>query len=108
MANRSPASGDKMGRVRSSSPPISAAAPRAGGRARAVRRGIVRSSGAAKWETAVSEEPRGAVRVEIDGRSVVSDFGDPAAEYEALRTTAGVVELPWIERLRVSGSDRVG
>lgn len=54
------------------------------------------------------ERARGAVRAEIDGRTVAVHFGDAASEYDALRTSAGVVELPWIERLRVAGGDRVG
>lgn len=39
--------------------------------------------------------------------TVVSHFGDAAGEYAAMRDAAAVVELPWIERLRVTGSDRV-
>lgn len=56
----------------------------------------------------MADDVRGSVRVDVDGRTVSAHFGDPAAEYEALRTAAGVVELPWIERLRVTGGDRVG
>jgi folate-binding protein YgfZ len=49
---------------------------------------------------------RGAVLVERDGRTTASRFGDSGAEYDALRERAGIVDLPWMDRLRVTGSDR--
>ncbi len=51
---------------------------------------------------------RGADVADVDGRVVARHFGDAAAEYRALREAAGLVDLPWIERLRVTGGDRVG
>lgn len=56
----------------------------------------------------MSEHATGPAHAEIEGHTVALHFGDPAAEYDALRITAGVVELPWIERLRATGGDRVG
>jgi folate-binding protein YgfZ len=35
-------------------------------------------------------------------------FGDAQGEYEAMRGAAAVVEIPWIERLRATGGDRIG
>lgn len=73
------------------------------------RRGIVHPSGDATMRsTAMTERARGAESVEVDGRTVAAHFGDAAAEYEALRSAAGIVELPWSERLRVTGGDRIG
>jgi folate-binding protein YgfZ len=52
-------------------------------------------------------ERRGAVRADVDGTPTVASFGDPAAEYTALRERAGVVDWAWWGLLRVTGSDRV-
>ena len=49
----------------------------------------------------------GADLATVEGRTVAMHFGDAAGEYRALRESAGVVDLPWLERLRVTGSDRV-
>ncbi|MCC6849555.1 MAG: aminomethyltransferase family protein [Deltaproteobacteria bacterium] len=50
----------------------------------------------------------GAVFVTEAEREVAAHFGDAAGEYEAMCGGAAVVELPWIERLRATGEDRVG
>ncbi len=50
---------------------------------------------------------RGAVDVALDGVSAPARFGDPAREYEAIADAAGIVFQPWVERLLVTGSDRV-
>lgn len=44
---------------------------------------------------------------EVVGRPAALRFGEPADEYQALEKGAGVVALPWLGRLDVSGSDRV-
>ena len=49
----------------------------------------------------------GARFAEVDGRSVPADFGDAAAEYRALHAGAGVVDAAWLDRVVVTGSDRV-
>jgi len=43
----------------------------------------------------------------VDGHAVALHFGDAAAEYRALREGAAVVDMPWLDRLEVIGSDRV-
>ena len=50
---------------------------------------------------------RGAQLAEVDGRTVAVSFGDAAGEYQALRERAALVDLPWLDRLTVTGSDRV-
>ncbi|MEO6028441.1 MAG: glycine cleavage T C-terminal barrel domain-containing protein [Candidatus Binatia bacterium] len=52
------------------------------------------------WQT------RGATLVEVEGVSTAARFGDPAAEYTALRTRAGVVDWAWCSRLHMTGTDR--
>ncbi|MCC6763718.1 MAG: aminomethyl transferase family protein [Deltaproteobacteria bacterium] len=51
---------------------------------------------------------RGAALVAEAERPVAAHFGDAVAEYAAMRDAAAVVELPWIERLRATGADRIG
>jgi folate-binding protein YgfZ len=53
----------------------------------------------------VSAEPA-ATPGEVDGVPVTLRFADAEAEYRALRAAAGVVEQPWMDRLRVTGADR--
>lgn len=48
----------------------------------------------------------GARLVEAAGRRMPADFGDLHAEYEALRTGAGLLDLSAHGRLRIVGSDR--
>jgi folate-binding protein YgfZ len=43
---------------------------------------------------------------EADGFPVALRFGEPEGEYHALADAAGVVDQPWIDRLRVTGTDR--
>jgi folate-binding protein YgfZ len=50
---------------------------------------------------------RGAAFIEIDGRTVPASFGDPAAEYRALREGAGLADVAGDDRLRVTGTDRI-
>ncbi len=50
---------------------------------------------------------RGATFLEIDGFTVAGDFGDAEAEYRALRVDAALVDLPFRQRLRATGVDRV-
>jgi folate-binding protein YgfZ len=51
-------------------------------------------------------EQQGAVRGAIAATPTAARFGDPATEYAALRAGAGVVDLAWWGRLRVTGGDR--
>ena len=44
--------------------------------------------------------------VAIDGWTVAASFGDPAAEYAALRDAAALVDLAFHIRMRVTGADR--
>src|SRR2546423_572274 len=44
---------------------------------------------------------------ELNGSEIVLDYGDFAAEYEALRKAAGVLDLSFRGRLCLGGSDRV-
>lgn len=44
---------------------------------------------------------------ELNGAPVVTDYGDPQAEYIALRETAGVMDLSFRGRLCLVGADRV-
>jgi folate-binding protein YgfZ len=57
---------------------------------------------------AAAMRARGGVFIGEGGSVTAAHFGDAAEEYAAMRGTAAVVELPWIERLRATGSDRVG
>jgi len=50
---------------------------------------------------------RGATFLEIDGWTVAGDFGDAAGEYRALRNDAAIVDLPFRQRVRATGADRV-
>lgn len=43
---------------------------------------------------------------EVEGSEVVDSYGDAAAEHDALRTTAGVIDLSFRNRLCVTGTDR--
>lgn len=43
----------------------------------------------------------------LGGEEIVSDYGDPAAEYRALRSAVGVFDLGFRGRLCLTGSDRV-
>jgi folate-binding protein YgfZ len=44
---------------------------------------------------------------DVNGMEVVSDYGDVAAEYSALRSAAGVLDLGFRSRLALTGADRV-
>jgi len=44
---------------------------------------------------------------EVNGAQAVEDYGDVAAEYEALRGAAGVLDLSFRSRLVLTGNDRV-
>src|SRR5258708_28256195 len=48
----------------------------------------------------------GARFTEVNGTEVIEHFGDPMAEYAALRESAGVLDLSSRGRLCVSGADR--
>jgi folate-binding protein YgfZ len=50
---------------------------------------------------------RNAACAELHGTETAAHFGDAAAEYRALREHAGLVDLPWVGRLHVTGGDRV-
>ncbi len=43
----------------------------------------------------------------LDGCEIVADYGDVAAEYRALRDSAGVIDLSFRGRLCLTGADRV-
>ena len=45
--------------------------------------------------------------IEVSGMEVVADYGDPAAEYAAMRGSAGVLDLSFRGRLCLTGADRV-
>src|SRR5579863_10199230 len=49
----------------------------------------------------------GARFTEVNGCEVVDDYGDPTAEYAALRETAGVFDLSFRGRICLTGADRV-
>jgi len=49
---------------------------------------------------------RNARFTEVNGMEVVTDYGDAGAEYDALRTTAGVLDLSFRGRLCLTGADR--
>src|SRR5258706_4943417 len=42
----------------------------------------------------------------VNGMGVVDHYGDPAAEYAALRQSAGVIDLSFRSRLCLTGADR--
>jgi folate-binding protein YgfZ len=44
---------------------------------------------------------------ELNGAEIVADYGDPLAEHDALRETAGVMDLSFRSRICVVGNDRV-
>src|SRR6187455_972242 len=44
---------------------------------------------------------------ELGGAEIVADYGDPLAEYTALRETAGVLDFSFQSRLCLVGADRV-
>ncbi|MCB1058419.1 MAG: aminomethyltransferase family protein [Acidobacteria bacterium] len=48
----------------------------------------------------------GARHTEVHGRIVPADFGDPAAEYRALRDGAALLDRSWVEHLVLTGEDR--
>lgn len=50
----------------------------------------------------------GAELVEVDDRVVARRFAAGAGEDRALRAGGGIVDLPWLGRVRVTGGDRVG
>ncbi|HAM70069.1 MAG TPA: hypothetical protein DCM86_00305 [Verrucomicrobiales bacterium] len=43
---------------------------------------------------------------ELHGMEAVSSYGDPAAEYQALRSTAGAIDLSFRSRICLLGADR--
>src|SRR5207237_9115415 len=49
----------------------------------------------------------GARMGEYRGAETALSFGDAASEYAALRQRAGIFDLGWRSKLRVSGPDRV-
>src|ERR1017187_5319863 len=50
----------------------------------------------------------GARFLDLNGSEGVRDYGDAAAEYRALRESAGILDLSFRGRLCVLGADRVG
>src|SRR5262249_41322114 len=48
----------------------------------------------------------GAHFIEVNGMEVVEHFGDPLAEYSALRNSGGVLDLSFRGRLCLLGTDR--
>jgi len=52
------------------------------------------------------EMARGAHFVEYHGSEIVEDYGAPLKEYEAIRGNAGVLDVSYLGKLRVSGRDR--
>ena len=48
----------------------------------------------------------GARFLDLNGMEGVRDYGDAAAEYKALRETAGILDLSFRGRLCVLGADR--
>jgi folate-binding protein YgfZ len=49
----------------------------------------------------------GARFAELNGMELVADYGDPHAEYTALRAAAGVIDLSFRGRICLTGGDRV-
>ncbi len=49
---------------------------------------------------------RGACFEQLFSRRVAASFGDPATEYEAVRSSAGLFDISYVGRLRVGGRDR--
>ena len=58
-------------------------------------------------ESVLCAAARAASTVEVDGWTVAAAYGEPAAEYRALRDEAALVDLAFHARVRVTGSDRV-
>ena len=57
-------------------------------------------------ETAISHDNLGAVAGDFHGRPAVLHYGDAAAEYQAVRTAAGLCDLSQRGKLRMTGADR--
>ncbi len=57
-------------------------------------------------ETAISHDDLGAVSGDFHGRPAVLHYGDAAAEYQAVRTAAGLCDLSQRGKLRMTGADR--
>ncbi len=57
-------------------------------------------------ETAISHDDLGAVAGDFHGRPAVLHYGDAAAEYQAVRTAAGLCDLSQRGKLRMTGADR--
>ncbi|MXY97770.1 MAG: aminomethyl transferase family protein [Gemmatimonadetes bacterium] len=57
-------------------------------------------------ETAISHDDLGAVAGDFQGRPTVLHYGDAAAEYRAVRTSAGLSDLSGRGKLRMTGADR--
>ena len=57
-------------------------------------------------ETAISHDDLGAVAGAFQGRPAVLHYGDAAAEYQAVRTAAGLCDLSQRGKLRMTGADR--
>lgn len=57
-------------------------------------------------ETAISHDDLGAVAGDFQGRPAVLHYGDAAAEYQAVRTAAGLCDLSQRGKLRMTGADR--
>lgn len=55
-----------------------------------------------------AHERLGARFAEADGLLVPRDYGDPAAEHEAVRERAGLVDRAERGRIQVTGKDRDG
>ncbi len=49
----------------------------------------------------------GATFGEVAGRLAPDRYGDPRAEYEAVRHAAGLLDLSWQGKVRIAGGDRV-
>ncbi|MDE2847787.1 MAG: aminomethyltransferase family protein [Gemmatimonadota bacterium] len=58
------------------------------------------------YETAINHNDLGAVAGDFQGRPAVLHYGDAAAEYRAVRTTAGLSDLSGRGKLRMTGADR--
>ena len=54
-----------------------------------------------------AHEALGGRFAELGGEEIVTDYGDPAAEYRALRSAAVVLDLGFRGRLCLTGADRV-
>jgi len=66
-----------------------------------------REEAAAPASLKAAQEARGARRAPLDGVETVADYGDPAAEYHALRHACGLFDRAAAGRLEMRGEDRL-